>query len=172
MNDLADQVIEELKTLPDKAFLGKWKYDTYRRIEKYIDDRRRQAMKPIEERQARSAKKSLQREKELEAKILQHFKSGYLAITPGMRVKFKGTRDDGYRKVHDVIGEQIIGFQFYYHRPWPPRDKESRLLPLKIIDQTTTTSNHITNLRQVLVSGKWKKIRDIINEDWKEKRSS
>lgn len=168
---LTDKVIEFLGKLPESDF----RFDYYSwsrrnergynegRINDYVRERCRAAMAPVEAKREVSRKLAQQRERELEKVIIAWAKHKD-TITEGMRVKFKGTRDDGYRKVlkFERPSLQVIGYQFDYVRPWnKPEQKHT------IRDSYATTTNHVSNIRQIMLpSGEWVKIRDYLKKNW------
>jgi len=153
--ETATAIIEFLKTQPDKIFKARESYNDEKELEQYIEERTEAVMKPIEKQWAESQEKSRQREKELEKKILEWSRvPGNLV--PGMRVKLKGTRDRGYRIIYSIGSDHVVGFQFYYSRPWGK--------PGGIVELDSTTTNHVTKLRKVLLGGKWTPIREIIEK--------
>src|SRR6266496_2962830 len=132
--NIYNKLINYLEMIPDKEFTSKLDYSDRQNLESYIRDRRNKAMKPIQEKRDITQARAKENEAKLEEKIVVWAKNPK-NLYAGLRIKLKGTRDAGYRKVHSINGEQVIGFQFYYQRRL---DKK-----IVLIDKTSTTSNHI-----------------------------
>lgn len=166
MTNLTEKILNFLASLPDTDF----KFDYYSwsgrhkrqyeeaRVSAYIQERSLKTMAPIVAKRGVNREAAAKRERELEKAIVSWAKKDG-SIVEGMRVKFKGTRDDGYRKVvtFDKQSLQVVGYQFYYQRPWNNPKEEL------LCDTWATTSNHVSNIRQVIAdNGKWVKIRDYL----------
>ena len=162
MKQAIKNILTSLNALPDKEFKGRWDYIGWGELQGYIRERNAKANAPIRAKQEQAREKAFRREKELEKQILAWYRGkGKTWLRPDTRVKFKGTRDDGYRKILTFNGDQIVGFQFYYQRSL--NKKTDRYERSNFVDQNTTTSNHVTNLRQVMVGDEWLPIRELIS---------